>query len=58
LQVVAEGIETPEQAARLVAKGCGIGQGYLFGRPVPASKVSSLFEDGLFGAWPPVLALT
>jgi len=58
LQVVAEGIETPEQAARLVAKGCGIGQGYLFGRPVPASKVSSLFEYGLFDAWPPVLALT
>ena len=33
LQVVAEGIETTEQARILRKLGCGFGQGYLFGRP-------------------------
>lgn len=32
--MVAEGIETEEQFARLVAMGCSSGQGYLLGRPV------------------------
>ena len=35
LRVVAEGIETPDQAARLAEAGCLLGQGYLFGRPEP-----------------------
>jgi len=39
LQTVAEGIETPQQLAFLTEKGCDIGQGYLFGRPVPADKL-------------------
>jgi diguanylate cyclase (GGDEF)-like protein/PAS domain S-box-containing protein len=34
LAVVAEGIETPEQAQRLLALGCAFGQGYLFSRPI------------------------
>jgi diguanylate cyclase (GGDEF)-like protein/PAS domain S-box-containing protein len=33
LTVVAEGIESPEQAALLRSWGCRLGQGYLFGRP-------------------------
>ncbi len=36
LAVVAEGIETPEQAIFLRRHGCGLGQGYWFGRPAPA----------------------
>ena len=39
LQTVAEGIETPQQLAFLTEKGCDIGQGYLFGRPVRADKL-------------------
>lgn len=35
LEVVAEGIEGPDQEAFLRAHGCRTGQGYLYGRPVP-----------------------
>jgi EAL domain-containing protein (putative c-di-GMP-specific phosphodiesterase class I) len=34
--VIAEGIETPEQLAKLRALGCGLGQGYLLARPLSA----------------------
>ncbi|MCI2239340.1 bifunctional diguanylate cyclase/phosphodiesterase [Paenibacillus sp. TRM 82003] len=37
LRVLAEGIETPEQRARLVELGVQQGQGYLFSRPLPAA---------------------
>ena len=39
--VIAEGLETPLQLARLRTIGCDRGQGYLFGRPRPASIVES-----------------
>ena len=34
LQVIAEGIERPDQADWLVSLGCPLGQGYLFSRPL------------------------
>lgn len=34
--IVAEGIETEEECATLRGLGVGLGQGFLFGRPVPA----------------------
>lgn len=36
--VVAEGVETEDQARRLVDLGCDRGQGYLFGRPTPIGE--------------------
>ncbi|HEY4067535.1 MAG TPA: EAL domain-containing protein [Burkholderiaceae bacterium] len=38
LDVVAEGVETPAQRARLIALGVGYMQGYLFGRPMPNAE--------------------
>jgi PAS domain S-box-containing protein len=39
LLVIAEGIETESQRSALQDLGCTIGQGYLFGMPVPATDV-------------------
>ncbi len=39
LEVVAEGVETAEQAALLAKLGCRNAQGYLYGRPMPASDL-------------------
>lgn len=36
MEVVAEGVETEEQCAYLVERGCTLMQGYLFARPMPA----------------------
>ncbi|MEY4415210.1 MAG: hypothetical protein RIQ53_2503 [Pseudomonadota bacterium] len=36
LQVVAEGVETPQQAAVLRQLGCSLHQGFLYARPAPA----------------------
>jgi diguanylate cyclase (GGDEF)-like protein len=38
VEVVAEGVDTDARAALLAKLGCDIGQGYLFGRPVPAER--------------------
>lgn len=42
LQVIAEGIETREQEAFLVAQGCELGQGYLFQRPMERKAFEAL----------------
>ena len=39
LDTIAEGIETPEQAATIRALGCSNGQGFLYARPMPAPQL-------------------
>jgi EAL domain-containing protein (putative c-di-GMP-specific phosphodiesterase class I) len=40
LEPLAEGIETEQQRVILLARGCRVGQGFLFSRPVPAARIS------------------
>ena len=42
LATIAEGVETEEQAEMLLLLGCEMGQGWLFGRPVPAEQLSDV----------------
>jgi EAL domain-containing protein (putative c-di-GMP-specific phosphodiesterase class I) len=42
LRVTAEGIETQAEADHVRALGCYGGQGYLFGRPMPAEELEAL----------------
>ena len=39
LRTVAEGIETHEQAEMVLWLGCDLGQGYFYGRPIPAKEL-------------------
>jgi diguanylate cyclase (GGDEF)-like protein/PAS domain S-box-containing protein len=44
LDVVAEGIELPEQAISLQALGCGLGQGFLYARPMTSDALGEFLE--------------
>jgi EAL domain-containing protein (putative c-di-GMP-specific phosphodiesterase class I) len=45
LSVIAEGVETEEQAAFLLRHGCRLAQGYFYSKPVSA--------DGMLTRWHP-----
>jgi len=45
IQVIAEGIEGYQQAEILRRLGCGVGQGFLFARPMPAGQCLELLGD-------------
>ncbi|MCY1178323.1 hypothetical protein D9M73_186690 [compost metagenome] len=40
MQVIAEGVETAEQEAYIIAQGCNEGQGYLYSKPLPARELT------------------
>jgi len=45
LKLVAEGIETSEQLAKLTEMGVDYGQGYFWSPPLPSEKYLDLLED-------------
>ncbi len=49
LEIVAEGIEHPDQRDALARLGCRLGQGYLFGRPLGAAATESMLAGSLAG---------
>ncbi len=44
VRMVAEGVETTDQALRLQRLGCGFAQGYLFGRPADRDKTTEILR--------------
>lgn len=46
LNVIAEGVETPDQLAYLNRHGCDEMQGYLFSKPVPAAAFEKMLRNG------------
>jgi len=47
LRVIAEGVETHEQANLLNSLGCEFGQGYLFSKPIEAEHTGDIFKTCL-----------
>ncbi len=45
MTVIAEGVETPEQEAYLIAEGCQEGQGYYYSKPLPARDLDLLLRQ-------------
>ena len=44
LRTIAEGVETAKQSRRLIEMGADRGQGYFYGRPLPAASVPALLR--------------
>jgi EAL domain-containing protein (putative c-di-GMP-specific phosphodiesterase class I) len=47
LEVLAEGVETAEQAALLREMGCDLGQGFYFARPLPSEEFAELRPEAI-----------
>ncbi|MCJ2074735.1 EAL domain-containing protein [Methylobacterium sp. E-016] len=57
LSVIAEGIETEAEHACLRTEGCQEGQGYLFGKPMPADAFAAGYGLGVDARWAPAKRL-
>ena len=44
IEIVAEGVETPEQRDLCLSLGVHLGQGFLFGRPAPKAEIDSILS--------------
>ena len=53
LKVVAEGVETREQADFLIGHDCACMQGYLFGRPMPLAELIALLPPAVVSVTAP-----
>ncbi|MBR4626681.1 MAG: GGDEF and EAL domain-containing protein [Ruminococcus sp.] len=51
IETIAEGIENPNQEEILRKAGCDYGQGYLYGKPMPAEAIEDFFEENLKAAY-------
>jgi EAL domain-containing protein (putative c-di-GMP-specific phosphodiesterase class I)/DNA-binding winged helix-turn-helix (wHTH) protein len=51
VEVVAEGVQTESQRSQLLALGCSLGQGRLFGTPLSCGEVIARFGTGSSAAW-------
>ena len=47
IETIAEGIENENQEDILRKAGCDYGQGYLYGKPMPADKLGEFFEENI-----------
>ena len=45
LRTTAEGIESKDVADQLLKLGCDVGQGFLFGKPAPASSITATLRE-------------
>jgi EAL domain-containing protein (putative c-di-GMP-specific phosphodiesterase class I) len=48
MDVIAEGVETPDQALQLRRLGCEFAQGFLYSRPVDAVAAMALLRQTTF----------
>jgi len=54
LRTVGEGIDSHRQVELLTGQGCNLGQGWLYGRPVPADRVAEILAQPVLGGLPAV----
>jgi len=54
LSVVAEGVETAEQARYLDSLDCDVMQGYYFSRPLPEAQARAFIIHGVTGGEPAI----
>jgi len=57
MKIVAEGVETDQEATILESMGCEVAQGYYFSRPIPPASLSAFIVRHLQSGAPPVFGV-